>query len=106
MRTTVRTHRDRTGVLVSIQGILDGSAAAEVEQVLRRTAGRYRGKTLIVDFGRTRKFEYFGIVILSRVIRRYRHSFQEVRLSGMRTSVQNVFRRFGVERFDCKHKGV
>jgi anti-anti-sigma factor len=86
-------------VFVRVNGHLDGTTAYEVRSTLQRICGTCRGKTLVLDLRAIRFFEYFGITALSRFISNHGRQFQEIRLAGLRTPTQNVFKRFGVECF-------
>ena len=94
--------KNNGNVFVRVNGHLDGTTAYEVRSTLQRIHGTCQGKTLVLDLGAIRFFEYFGVTALSRFIGIHGGRFQEIRLTGLRGPTQNVFKRFGVENFDRK----
>ena len=84
-------------VLMRLMGNLDGSGACQVESALERLQGLPRNSKLIFDLSGIRNFEYFGVAILAKSIRRQKNKFQQVSLVGLEISVANVFRHFGLK---------
>lgn len=85
-------------VVMRLNGYLDGGGACQVEHELQQLREKARGCKLIFDLGGVRNFEYFGIAIMAKSIRRQRTHFQEVSLTGLHESNENVFRRFGLRK--------
>jgi anti-anti-sigma factor len=96
-RMQLKIKRDNGKVVMSLNGYLDGSGACQVEHALRRLKKIPKDSKLIFDLGRVRNFEYFGIAILAKSIRNQRKCFQEISLTGLPPSTENVFKRFGLE---------
>jgi anti-anti-sigma factor len=91
--------KNSDNVFVRVNGYLDGTSAYEMRRTLQRIHGTCQGKTLVLDLGAIRFFEYFGVTALSGFIGNHGGRFHEIRLTGLRASTQNVFKRFGVENF-------
>ena len=84
-------------VFMRIEGHLDGSGACQEERALKRLHEKTRNCKLILGLRGIRNFEYFGIAILAKNIRSQRRHFQEVSVTGLQTSTESIFKRFGVE---------
>lgn len=93
----LRIQRDNAKVVIHLKGTLDGSGACQVEHTLQRLQKISKGCRLVFDLGGLRSFEYFGVAILAKSIRSQKNHFQEISLTGLETSTQNVFKRFGLE---------
>jgi anti-anti-sigma factor len=93
----LRIQQNNGEVSMHLKGKLDGSGACQVENALERLKDLPRNRKLIFDLGGVRSFEYFGVAMLAKSIRRKRNKFQQISFIGLQTSVANVFRHFGVE---------
>ena len=86
---------------VQLSGILNGSTACEIEQVLQSLVEGGDTK-LILDFSGVGKVEYFGVVIFAKVLRSQGNQFGSITLAGMQPSVEKIFKRFGPPFFQGK----
>jgi anti-anti-sigma regulatory factor len=89
--------QDDGKVFLRIRGNLDGRTARRVEDVLQHLHGAPEDVLLSVDLSNMADFDYFGVVHLIKAIRDHRSRFQQVTVSGLKTSNENIFRRFGLE---------
>ena len=85
-------------VFVQLSGILNGSTACEIEQVLQSLV-EGGGTNLVLDFSGVGKVEYFGVVILARVLRSQGNQFGSITIAGLQPSVEKIFKRFGLSFF-------
>ncbi|MEJ2428251.1 MAG: STAS domain-containing protein [Deltaproteobacteria bacterium] len=81
---------------VQLSGILNGSTACEIEQVLQSLA-EGGGTTLILDFSGVGEVEHFGAVIFAKVLRSQGNRFGSITLAGLRPPAETVFKRFGLK---------
>jgi anti-anti-sigma factor len=95
-RSQLEIKRGNGKVVMHLKGNLDGSSACQVEHAMKRLEGTAEGCQLVFDFGGVRNFEYFGIALLAKSLRSQKRHFQEVSLTGLQTSTENVFKRFGL----------
>ena len=103
-RSQLEIQRDNGKVVIYLKGNLDGSSACQVESALERLQGLPGNGKLIFDLRGVRSFEYFGVAILAKSIRRQKNNFQQVSLIGLQISVEDVFRHFGLEStFSIQH---
>lgn len=93
----LKIHRENGKVVMRLKGNLDGSLACQVERALERIQDLPGNCRLIFDFREVRSFEYFGVALFAKSIRRQKHNFQQVNFIGLQISVDNVFRRFGLK---------
>jgi anti-anti-sigma factor len=96
-RMQLKIQRNNGKVVMYLNGNLDGSGACQVERALERLKDLPGNCELIFDLSGIRNFEYFGVAILAKYIRKQKDNFQKVSLIGQQISVQNVFRHFGLE---------
>jgi anti-anti-sigma factor len=92
----LRIHQNNGSLVIHLRGNLDGTGACQIERALEALPGRSRDKALTIDLSGVHRFEYFGIALLAKRIRRERHHFHEISLTGLQKPTQNVFRRFGL----------
>jgi anti-anti-sigma factor len=97
----LKIKRDNGKVVMHLKGNLDGSGACQVERALERLQDLSGNCMLIFDLRGVRSFEYFGVAILAKCIKRQKNNFQQVSLIGLQLSVENVFRHFGLESTYC-----
>lgn len=97
----LKIQRDNGKVVMHLKGNLDGSGACQVEGALERLQDLPRNCKLIFDLRGVRSFEYFGVAILAKSIRRQKNRFQQVSLMGLQISVENVFRHFDLDSTYC-----
>jgi len=100
-RMQLKIKRDNGKVVMHLKGNLDGSGACQVERALERLQDLSGNCKLIFDLRGVRSFEYFGVAILAKCIKRQKNNFQQVGLIGLQLSVENVFRHFGLESTYC-----
>ena len=95
-RIRLKIQGDHGKVVVRLNGYLDGSGACQVDHALQRLQETSKGCRLSLDLGGIRNFEYFGIAILAKSIKSQRSHFEEIILTGLQASTENVFKRFGL----------
>lgn len=88
---------DNGKVVLYLSGSLDGSSACQVEHAIERLEVTPEGRQLVFDFSRVQNFEYFGIALLAKSLRSHKRHFQEISLTGLQTSTEGIFKRFGLE---------
>lgn len=93
MRLQVDKNNEK--VLVTLKGNLDESGACQVEHALDGLREVSRGNKVVVDLSGVHSFEYFGIASFTKVIRGQINYFDEITLTGLHGSIENVFKRFG-----------
>ena len=78
---------------VQLSGILNGSTACEIEQVLQSLVEGGDTK-LILDFTGVGKVESFGVVVFAKVLRSQGNQFGSITLAGLQPSVEKIFKSF------------
>lgn len=96
MQLKIPTDNGKLGM--RLNGNLDGSGACQVEHALHRLQETSKNRNLVIDFHGIRNFEYFGIAILAKSIKTQGKYFQQINLTGLLPSTENVFKRFGLEK--------
>ena len=86
-------------VFVHLSGTLNGSTACEIEQVLQSLV-EGGGTKLLLDFSGVGRVEYFGVVILARVLRSQGNQFGSITLAGLQPDVQELFKGLGLPGFE------
>lgn len=86
----ITLQKQSEGVLILLNGNLDGSTACEIEHAVQPLL-EDGGMRLVFDFSEVRKVEYFGVVILAKVLRTQKNQFSQITFSGLGPSVQKVF---------------
>ena len=91
----IKVQRLSGKALVQLSGILNGSTACEIEQVLQSLV-EGGGTKVILDFSGVGKVEYFGVVVFAKVLRNQGNQFGSITLAGLQPSVEKIFKRFGL----------
>ena len=89
----IKVQKLRGKAFVQLSGILNGSTACEIEQVLQSLV-EGGGTELILDFSGVGKVEYFGVVILAKVLRSQGNKFGSITLAGLQPPVEKIFKHF------------
>lgn len=96
-RVELRIQRNNGKIVMYLDGYLDGGGANKVVHTLQSIHGDFQGRTVVLDLSAIKRLEYFGIATLSQFIRNHGRQFRGIKLDGLDTSAQSIFKRFGVE---------
>ena len=88
--------KDDEKVIVRLKGNLDESSVLQLGIALERLRYESEGAIVILDLRDVRSFHHHGVATLARIIEGLRPQFPEIRLTGLESAVESVFRRTGL----------
>ena len=88
--------RNDEKVIVRFEGRLDESSAREAGIALERLRTVSEGATVIFDLRGVRGFHYSGVATLARIVEGLRPQFPAIRLIGLESATEKIFRRTGL----------
>ena len=90
-------------VFLRLKGDLNGSSACQMEHALERLRDVAKTSRLTVDLTGILDLDYFGVVHFAKAIRGQRYRFSEISLTGLKKTIESLFKRFGLENGKVTH---
>lgn len=92
-----RIASEKGSTTLNVYGELNGEQACRVKEQVERM-NRHGIRKITIDLSGIKSFSMFGIGMLKSFLSDLEDSGSEIWISGLRKSIQNLFRRFGFPR--------